>query len=275
MPICRFKTDKGLIFGRPDESPGSGMLKALIVDDEAKARDILLFHVENFIPEITHVELAGNVPEALRLIRSFQPDIVFLDIVMPQQDGFDLLNALETWDFDVIFTTAHDQYAIKAIRFSALDYLLKPVDPDELQAAVQRHIERRSEQPQRQQLYRNFVDNLHAPRENEFKLAIPTADGTYFFQTKEIIRCQADRNYTVFHLTGPRRFIASRTLGEYDEILSAQGFLRVHKSHLVNLEFIDNFMGKDYIRLLDQTEIEVARRRKDDVKSALHGRNLN
>ncbi|MCB0543045.1 MAG: response regulator transcription factor [Lewinellaceae bacterium] len=251
------------------------MLKALIVDDEPKAREILHFHIQHFIPEISRVEMAGSVPEALQLIHTFQPDILFLDIVMPQQDGFDLLNALEDWDFDVIFTTAHDQYAIKAIRFSALDYLLKPVDPDELQAAVSRHLEKKEERPQRQELYRNFVSNLHAPRDNEFKLAIPTADGTYFFQTKEIIRCQADRNYTVFHLTGPRRFVASRTLGEYDEILNEHGFLRVHKSHLVNLDFIDNFMGKDYIRLYDKTEIEVARRRKDDVKSALQGRNLN
>lgn len=251
------------------------MLKALIVDDEEKARDILLFHLETGVPEIAQIETAANVPDALRLIHTFQPDILFLDIVMPAQDGFDLLNSLNNWNFDVIFTTAHDQYAIKAIRFSALDYLLKPIDPDELQAAVIRHLERRKEEPQQRDLYRNFVDNLRAPKANEFKLAIPTADGTYFFRTPEIVRCQADRNYTVFHLTGQRRFLASKTLGEYEDILSEQGFLRVHKSHLVNIDFIDNFMGKDYIRLLDKTEIEVARRRKDDVKAALQGRNLN
>jgi len=251
------------------------MLKALIVDDEGKARDILLFHLENYVPEISRIETASNVPDALKRIHAFQPDILFLDIVMPQQDGFDLLHALDDWDFDVIFTTAHDQFAIKAIRFSALDYLLKPIDPDELREAVLRHLEKRNERPQRRELYRNFVDNLRAPKENEFKLAIPTTDGTYFFRTPEIIRCQADRNYTVFHLTGQRRFISSKTLGEYEEILAIQGFLRVHKSHLVNLEFIDNFLGKDHIRLHDKTEIEVARRRKDDVKAALQGRNLN
>ena len=250
------------------------MLKALIVDDEEKARDILLFHIENCVPEISRVETAANVPDALRLIGSFQPDLLFLDIVMPRQDGFDLLNMLNEWDFDVVFTTAHDQFAIKAIRFSALDYLLKPIDPDDLQAAVARHLDKRKERPRQQELYRNFVDNLRAPKEHEFKLAIPTADGTYFFRTPEIIRCQADRNYTVFHLSGQRRFISSKTLGEYEEILGTQGFLRVHKSHLVNLDFIDNFLGKDYIRLLDKTEIEVARRRKEDVKAALQGRNL-
>ena len=251
------------------------MLKALIVDDEEKARDILLFHLENCVPEITRIETASNVPDALQRIRHFQPDILFLDIVMPQHDGFDLLNSLNDWDFDVIFTTAHDQFAIKAIRFSALDYLLKPIDPDELREAVLRHLEKRGERPHRRELYRNFVDNLRAPKENEFKLASPTADGTYFFHIPEIIRCQADRNYTVFHLTGRRRFISSKTLGEYEDILGVQGFLRVHKSHLVNLEYIDNFLGKDHIRLLDKTEIEVARRRKDDVKAALQGRNLN
>ncbi|MCK6693294.1 MAG: LytTR family DNA-binding domain-containing protein [Thermoanaerobaculia bacterium] len=251
------------------------MLKALIVDDEEKARDILFFHLENCVPEITKIEMASNAPDALQLIPRFQPDILFLDIVMPQMDGFDLLNALNEWDFDVIFTTAHDQFAIKAIRFSALDYLLKPIDPDELRGAVLRHVEKRGERPGRRELYRNFVENLRAPKENEFKLAIPTVEGTYFFRIPEIIRCQADRNYTVFHLTGHRRFISSKTLGEYEEILGVQGFLRVHKSHLVNLEFIDNFLGKDYIRLHDNTEIEVARRRKDDVKAALQGRNLN
>jgi two-component system LytT family response regulator len=248
------------------------MLKALIVDDEEKARDILLFHIENSIPEITHIQTAASVPEALHCVKSFHPDLLFLDIVMPQQDGFDLLNALNDWDFDVIFTTAHDQFAIQAIRFSALDYLLKPIDPDELRAAVNRHQQSRKDRPKQRELYRNFVDNLRAPQENEFKLAIPTSDGTYFFKTLEIIRCQADRNYTVFHLTGQRRFISSKTLGDYETLLHRQGFLRVHKSHLVNLDFIDNFLGKDFIRLHDKTEIEVARRRKDEVKSALQGK---
>ncbi|MCB0524939.1 MAG: response regulator transcription factor [Lewinellaceae bacterium] len=251
------------------------MLKALLVDDEEKAREILQFHLQNFIPEITAVEMASSVPEALQAIKSFKPDLLFLDIVMPQQDGFDLLDALDEWDFDIIFTTAHDQFAIKAIRFSALDYLLKPIDPDELKAAVDRHLLNRKEESKKQELYRNFVDNLRAPLETEFKLAIPTADGTYFFKTPDIIRCQADSNYTVFHLSGKRKFVSSKTLGEYEAILQTQGFLRVHKSHLVNLSFIDNFLGKDYIRLLDNTEIEVARRRKDDVRAALQGRNVN
>lgn len=248
------------------------MLKALIVDDEEKARDILLFHIKNFAPEVTHIETAANVPDALHCIKSFKPDLLFLDIVMPQQDGFDLLNALNDWDFDVIFTTAHDQFAIQAIRFSALDYLLKPIDPDELRAALNRHLKIRKDRPKQRELYRNFVDNLRAPEETEFKLAIPTSDGTYFFRALEIIRCQADRNYTVFHLTGQRRFVSSKTLGEYEGLLHAHGFLRVHKSHLVNLEFIDNFLGKDFVRLNDKTEIEVARRRKDEVKAALQGR---
>lgn len=251
------------------------MLKALIVDDEKKARDILLFHLENFIPEITQIETAASVSEALDRIKSFQPHLLFLDIVMPQQDGFDLLDALDDWNFDVIFTTAHDQFAIKAIRFSALDYLLKPIDPDELRDAVNRHLENRKNPPKQHELYRNFVDNLRAPREGEFKLAIPTSEGTYFFRTLDIIRCQADSNYTIFHLTGQRRFVSSKTLGEYESVLQMHGFLRVHKSHLVNLEFIDNFLGKDFIRLHDKTEIEVARRRKDEVKAALAGRNFN
>ena len=248
------------------------MLKALIVDDEQKARDILLFQINHYLPEISEVEMAANVGDALQRIQTFKPDIVFLDIVMPRQDGFDLLSALNDWDFDVIFTTAYDQYAIKAIRFSALDYLMKPVDPDELRAALDRYLEKRDNKPAQKALYRNLLDNLQSPQENEFKLAIATTDGTYFFRTPDIIRCGANPKYTLFHLTQNRRDVSAKTQKEYEEVLGNQGFLRVHKSHLVNLTCIADFLGKDHIRLKDGTEIEVARRRKDEVRQILMNR---
>src|SRR5262245_34311096 len=118
------------------------MIKALLIDDEVKARELMRMLLETFAPEVTRIETASNVPEGLRILQQYKPDLLFLDIVMPGQDGFDLLAALDEWDFDVVFTTAYDQYAIRAIKYSALDYLLKPVDPDDLRKAIDRHLEK-------------------------------------------------------------------------------------------------------------------------------------
>lgn len=245
------------------------MIKALIVDDEKKAREILLYLIEQYLPQVEQVETAGSGEEAIALLRNFHPDIVFLDVEMPQMSGFDLLKAIGEWDFDIIFTTAFDRYAIQAIRFSALDYLLKPIDPDELRRAVERRRERKEKRTNSPDLYRNLMHNLGAANEQEFRLAVATTDGTYFYNTRDIVRCEADRNYTQFFLSGNRRFVSSRTLKEYEEILSDHRFLRVHKSHLVNLDFVEDYLGKDFIVLKDQTKIEVARRRKEAVMEAL------
>lgn len=248
------------------------MIKALIVDDEEKAREVLQALIEMYIPEITTVETTGSPMEAVGLIRHFQPDILFLDVVMPRMNGFDVLNTLDEWNFDVIFTTAYNNYAIQAIRFSALDYLLKPIDPDELRTAVDRFLEKR--QTERKTLYQNLVHNLNASRSSDFRLAVTTTEGTFFYNTGEIIRCEADSNYTQFYLTQNRKFIASRTLKEYDEMLTEHGFLRVHKSHLVNLDFVEDYLGRGFVRLKDQTEIEVARRRREAVLEALQHKSL-
>ncbi|GJM34907.1 MAG: DNA-binding response regulator [Saprospiraceae bacterium] len=248
------------------------MLKALIIDDETKAREVLIELIGLYTPEISTLKATGDVREGLALIKNFQPDLLFLDVIMPQMNGFDLLEALGEWNFDIIFTTAFNEYAIQAVRLSALDYLLKPIDPDDLQIAVRRYLEKKKSQDPQSALYKNFLRNLKVGRDHDFRLAIPTTDGVYFYETKEIIRCEADRNYTQFYLTNNRRFLASRTLKEYEEILSVYGFLRVHKSHLINLDFTENYLGKGGIRMKDQTEIEVARRRREQVMMAMQNR---
>ena len=225
--------------------------------------------LETFAPEVTSLKTASGVGEALRTLQTYKPDLLFLDVVMPGQDGFDLLTTLEEWDFDVVFTTAYDQYAVRAIKYSALDYLLKPVDPDDLRKAIDRHLEKRSSRAVTKGRYQNLFDNLQAPKGSELKLAIPTSDGTYFYHTTEIIRCEADSNYTLLHMTGNRRLLSAKTLGDYDEMLSPMGFLRVHKSHLVNQLHVANLLGKDYLLMKDGAEVEVARRRKEAVKLAL------
>ena len=246
------------------------MLKALIVDDEPKARDVLAELVRQYVPEVIDLREAGSPGDALLLMERYKPDLLFLDIVMPQMNGFDLLNRLGERTFGLIFTTAHEQYAIQAIRFSALDFLLKPVDPDELRQAVDRFLEKRALNP-REQL-QNMLYNLEAGPKNGFRLAIPTTEGVFFYPIQEIIRCEASSNYTRFYLTQKRTFITSKTLKEYDEILTPHGFIRVHKSHLVNIAFAEDYLGKGFIVLKDKTEIEVARRRTEAVMDALKGK---
>ncbi|HMQ62369.1 MAG TPA: LytTR family DNA-binding domain-containing protein [Flavilitoribacter sp.] len=246
------------------------MIKTLVVDDEEKARSLLVFLLREEAPEIGEIREAANGAEALNVMREFKPDLVFLDVEMPVMNGFDLLTSLDAWDFDIIFTTAYDQYAIRAIRFSALDYLMKPVDPDELRLAVDRFLSK--QQTAKGPQYRNLINNLQPGNGREMKLAIPTTDGVYFYRTDEIIRCEADSNYTMFYLTQNRKFLCAKTLKEFDELLTEHGFIRVHKSHLINIRYVENYLGKGSVRMQDKTEILVARRRKEEVKTALMGK---
>ncbi|MCB0707645.1 MAG: response regulator transcription factor [Saprospiraceae bacterium] len=241
------------------------MLKALVIDDEDWARKVLSRLLKNHFPEITDLQLASGPEEGLVLINSFQPDLLFLDVEMPNMNGFDVLNALENRSFDVIFTTAYNQYAIQAIRFSALDYLLKPIDNGELKAAFNRFLQKRQEGLAKDPLYRNLLNNLKEGNARQFKLAIPSQQGTAFYHPSEIIRCEGERNYTHFYLTGKRHILASKTLKEYEDLLSDQGFVRVHKSHLINLALVNSYTNAGLIVMSDQSEVEVSRRRRNEV----------
>lgn len=245
------------------------MTKALIIDDEEKAVGILQTLILKNIPEITSIETVYNVMDAFYKIKEFQPDLVFLDIQMPFMNGFDLLNKLEEINFDVIFTTAFNQYAIKAIRFSALDYLLKPIDVTELRNAVDRHLERKKSTSQTNLQYKNLVKNLAAKNDGQFSLAVHGSQGMQFLTIDEIIRLEGDRNYTNFILTNNRKLLSSKTLKEYEEILVEKGFLRVHKSHLVNRMFISTLTADGYLLLNDQSQVEVSRRRMIEVRKKL------
>ncbi len=248
------------------------MIKALIIDDESAAADVLQLMIRKYIPEITLLEVTTNTEEAISLIRDFQPQLVFLDIVMPAMNGFELLERISKANFDVIFTTAFDEYAIQAIRFSALDYLLKPIDVDELKSAVQRFIEKRKLQSTNTQLYRNLIDNLKAREEKDFRLAIPTNDGARFVSIDELIRCEGERNYTWFYLTEGRKHLSARTIKDYQDMLDEHGFIRIHKSHLVNRKFIEYYLGEGAVLLNDKTKLPVSRQRKDQVVNLLSDR---
>lgn len=248
------------------------MIKALIVDDEQASIDLLKWLVGEYCPDITSVQWARSVKDAVPLIRSFQPDIVFLDIQMPHQSGFDLLINIDNWNFEVIFTTAYNEFAIQAIRFSALDYLLKPIDESELKKAIERFKVKRIYAPAGQILFRNFIQNISQGNKEKFKLALADASEIKYVQIDEIIRLQAESNYTHIFLTGNKVFISAKTLKEYDEILQGQRFLRVHKSHLVNATHIQAYDRQGILLLSDNSKVEVARRKKEFLQQALAGK---
>ena len=245
------------------------MVKALLIDDEERATDSLQLMIEKFIPEIARVWSCNDATKAVQLIDNIQPDLVFLDIRMPHLSGFDLLNRIPNKHFKVIFTTAYDEYAIKSIRFSAFDYLLKPIDAEELINAVKRFVESNEDWSQQQELFKNITHNMLLQDTHPFRLALPSKDGIHFLMPHEIIRCEASGNYTKFYINDNKQLITSKTLGEYAELLGPYRFIRTHKSHLVNHDFISFIDHDGFIVLKDASKVEISRRRKRDVMEAL------
>ncbi len=222
--------------------------------------------VQKNMPLPHEIRIDQDPAHALTILESYQPTLVMLDIEMPKMNGFDFLNQAGTWDFDVIFTTAYDKYAIKAIRFSALDYLLKPLDILELQNALNRHIIRRNlSQQSRHDLVHNLIENVQKQEHDEYKLAISTAEGVFFYLPSEIIRCEGESNYTRFFPDGLKPLMVSHTLKDYESILTDYGFLRVHKSHLVNMKYVSKIDREGSLWLQNGDCVPVSRRRKEEV----------
>ena len=248
------------------------MIKAMIVDDEQSSIDLLQWLAEQYCPDISSIRTARSVQEAIPLIRAFKPDILFLDIQMPHQSGFDLLTTIDHWEFEVIFTTAYNEFAIQAIRFSALDYLLKPVDEAELRKAVERYKAKKIYAPAGQLLFRNFIQNIAHRNRDQFKLALAGTAEVKYVELDEIIRLQAESNYTHIHLIGKKVFVSAKTLKEYDEILQGHRFLRVHKSHLVNPAHIESYDKQGLLLMSDGVQVEVARRKREFLQHTLSGK---
>jgi two-component system, LytTR family, response regulator len=241
-------------------------IKALIVDDEESARNMMRALITRYVPEISELQMASGASDAFFIIKEFRPDLVFLDIQMPFMNGFDLLGKLDVINFDVIFTTAFNQYAIQAIRFSALDYLLKPIDTNELKSAVDRHIQRRLLNQNVSQQYRHLVQNLNNNSVDDFTLSVGSNHGMKFFRVNEIVRLEGERNYTNFFLSGNRTCLSSKTLKEYEELLADKGFLRAHKSHMVNIAFVRNMSADGFLVMEDDSRVEISRRRLSEVR---------
>ncbi len=214
------------------------MKKAVIIDDENRTRDLIAKMINSFGLDIEAISAGENVQSGIRAIEEHQPDIVFLDIQMPDGTGFDLLKAIPNKNFEVIFITAHEEFAIKAIKFSALDYILKPVDPEELKAAVVNALETMSEKKDESQ-FEALQTNI-SPQQKR-RLVLKTQESVHVVDLDQIIRCESDRNYTSFYLTENRKILVSKTLKEFETLLVGYNFIRVQQSHLINLDFVDRY----------------------------------
>ena len=245
------------------------MITAIIIDDEAKGRLALREKLLSYCPQVKVVAEAANGQEALLLIQHHKPLLIFLDIEMPKMNGFEMLNELPEKDFHIIFTTAYDQYAIKAIKYAAFDYLLKPIDIEELQEAIS-NIETKENNETKKQV-ELLQQNMQHPKKQLNKLAIPTLEGLLFFDINDIIHLEANSNYTNIYFTNKTKITASKTLKEFEELLPEDIFFRTHHSHLINLNYIKRYIKGDggQIELQNGSYVDVARRKKEEFLKAI------
>jgi two-component system LytT family response regulator len=246
------------------------MIKAIIVDDELGGRESLSKMLEKNCKHVEVVAKVDSILAAFEAITNKEPDLVFLDIEMPNGNAFDLLEKFKEIHFNIIFTTAYDHYAIKAIKFSAVDYLLKPIDPEELVQAVKRFEERIGQKKSLDKQFKTLLSNIR-PDNKLKKVGIPDGDGLIFINLSDIIRCDSDGNYTFFILTNGKKIIASRTLGEYEQLFAEDNFFRIHRSHLINLEHVKKYIKGEggYVVMTDNSQVEVSRRNKTDFLEKL------
>lgn len=253
------------------------MITALIVDDEEKNRDSLAKMVTQFCHDVQVIGKADSVASAKEMILARNPQLVFLDVEMPGGSGFDLLEEFDAPEFNVIFTTAHAAYAIKAIKFAALDYLLKPINLNELKTSVEKAIVSIESKLQSGNETSRKFEVLRDNRQHEVfnfkKIALPSSEGINFYDIGKILRCEADRAYCKFHMADGSSFLVSKSLKEFEDLLMECNFFRVHKSNMVNLAHIEKYVsGKGgYVILSDGSHVDVSVRRKEELMKVLRG----
>ncbi len=239
------------------------MLKAIIVEDEQHCVDRLLDLLKPHQSEIEVIGVYMEYSEALSALKEEKPDFIFLDVQLASRTGFELLRELRPISFEVVFTTAHEEYAIEAFDFSALDYLLKPIDPADLERSITKLQKTLSSDIGKKM--ETLFHNLQREQKTNKRIAIPTTKGLTFVSITDIVRCQADTNYTHIHISDGGRLTVAKTLKQFEQLLGDYGFFRVHNSHLINLAFIKKYnKGKlGTVEMDDGSEIEVSIRRKD------------
>ncbi len=244
------------------------MIKAIIIDDIEQARITLKKDLETYAGDVQIIGEAGGVIEGAKLLKTIQPDILFLDIQMQDGSGFDLLDILKDIPFKIIFITASDAHAIKAFRYAAIDYLMKPVDPDELTAALNKYRDQKLNENEKYKLLNDSLKNHHKPNE---RLALHTQDKIHIVNINDILRCESSVNYTEFHFNGGKKLLVTKTLKDFEDLLSDQGFYRVHQSHLVNTKFIKEYVKTDggYLLMADGFNVPVSVRKRPEVMKML------
>lgn len=243
-------------------------ITAILIDDEKSGRENLSGLLHEHCPQIELLDEANSVNDAITLIEEFSPQLVFLDIEMPGANGFQLLEHFHDFSFEVIFVTAYDNYAIKAIRFSAADYILKPINLNELKAAIEKVVERIRRKTENEQIRQLFYNTQHPQNP---RIGLPTGDRIEFVEVKHIIRCQGESNYTHLYFDNKKPLLVSKTLIEFEELLQEHQFIRVHKTHLVNLNHVTAYIRNDGGRLVlsNGDNVAVSRRRKNEVVEKL------
>ena len=243
-------------------------MTAIIVEDMLQAREILQAELDTHCPEVKIIGTADSVVNAAKLLRQVQPDIIFLDILLGDGTGFDLLEIFPNISSRIIFITASDEYAIRAFKFSAIDYLLKPVEPQQLIEAVHRAKKQITSQQESLELLK---ETIRKPDTLPDRLSLHTQEKILVVTINDIIRCEADGNNTWFFLKSGEKILVTRTLKQFDLLLEKHQFLRVHQSHLVNLDYLQEFVKKDggYLRLKNGDNIPVALRKKQEVMEML------
>jgi len=245
------------------------MLRAILVDDEESNISSLKEKINRHCPQVEIIATCDNAEKAIEAINFLKPDIVFLDIEMPVMNGFLMLQQLEFKNFELVFTTAYDHYAIKAIRFSALDYLVKPIEIDELKIAVERAEKKRADTTSANQL-ELLLENLLTKKNDFQKIAIPTTDGLQFIKINDIIYLEANANYTHIFLEDTKKYIVCHTLKDFEDMLPVATFVRVHNSYIINKNFAEKYIRGDggQVVLSNGSVIDISKRKKADFLKA-------
>ncbi len=250
------------------------MITALLIDDDANLRNGLRSMLERYAPDIKIVGEADSVKSGVQAMSTLSPQVVFLDIQLNDGTGFDILDQLAQKNgrstSHIVFITAHEQYAIKAFRFSALDFLLKPVDPEELEKVIVK-IKEVLDNNKNFEHIDLLLENIRRKVDNFKRIALSTSDGIHLFEISDIIRCESEDNYTKFFIRNNKPLLISRTLKEYEEMLSEHGFERIHQSHLINLTFLKSYIKKDggYVIMSDNSHLPISQRKKERLQELL------
>ncbi len=249
------------------------MITAILIDDDINLRNGMKALLERTAPEIQIIGEADSVETGVVLMKKAQPQVVFLDIHLGDGSGFDILEEVSKSvkiNSQIVFITAHEQYAIKAFRFSALDFLLKPVDPEELEKVIEKvkSIVHKNDSVAHIDL---LLENIRKKVDNFKRIALSNVDGVHLFEISDIIRCESLDNYTKFYIKNNKPILISKTLKEYEELLAEHGFERIHQSHLINLNYLKSYIKKDggYVVMADETHLPISHRKKERLQEIL------